>query len=78
VLLAHRGESEQRERRAGGTSGKGVDRAVVLAAARHSAVSGFDIPQEHEFMRISDRQRPQEEIVDEAEDRRVCADADCQ
>ena len=57
------------------SAGCRIDEAVVLAGARHPASRAFDRPQQHELAGIPHRQRPQQQLVHEAEDGRVGADA---
>ncbi len=53
-----------------------IDGAVVLAAARHPALPAFDGAQDNELVGVMHRQRPQQDVADEAEDRGVGADAE--
>jgi hypothetical protein len=52
-----------------------IGKAVVLAAPRHRPADALDRTQHHQPIRIPDRQRAQQELVDQAENRRVGADA---
>ena len=69
-------EGQQRERGARVAPGDRIDRPIVLAGPRQSAIPAFHIAEQHQFARIFHRQLAEEHVVDKAEDRRIRADAE--
>ena len=66
-------EDEEGERRAGKPARRRIGESVVLAATRHPAARALSGAQQHELVCIPDRQRAQQDVVDETEDRGVGA-----
>ena len=56
--------------------GRRVDGSGSFASAAHAALRTVNRAEQHELVRVFHRQRAQEELVDEREDRGVGADAD--
>ena len=63
-------EDRERERRADLAAGGRIDAALSFAGVAHAAADAVLHAQQHELVGPRDRQRPQQQLVDQAEDRR--------